>query len=138
MAGERGARNLASAPTHRALQPAPIVVAGPPQPRRHPRAHPPTAAVAPRRRAADAAPAAEGLEITFKGPDDKQVKLRLKMHTKMSKAFAAVSQKLGLEAQHKFLYEGIQVKNDDTPGDLNMESGAIITIAAHQDGGSRG
>lgn len=93
------------------------------------------------RRLSDEAPApapAEGLEITFRGPDDKTVKLRLKAHTKMSKAFTAVCNKLALdESKHKFVFEGTVVKADDTPGGLGMEGGALISIETHQDGGNR-
>jgi len=49
-----------------------------------------------------------------------------------------VTDKLALDpAKVKFVYEGTVVKGDDTAGGLHMESGALISVETHQDGGGR-
>lgn len=85
----------------------------------------------------DKKPLAEDkVTIKVKGPDDHELQFKLKASTPLMKLKKSYEQQKNItSAQLRYLYDGKEVNDQDTPESLGMSEGDVIDVFSTQVGG---
>lgn len=78
----------------------------------------------------------ESLSIKLQGGDGNEVYFKVKRKTVFAKVFKAYCSKMGVERETmRFLFDGVRVKDEDTPEKLQMNDEDIVEVMTQQTGG---
>ncbi|KAF2435833.1 ubiquitin-like protein [Tothia fuscella] len=81
-------------------------------------------------------PADNSITITVRDVQGQEIAFKIKPHTQLGKVMNAYREKKGLSRQAvRFLIDGTQINDDNTPASLELEDGDIIEVFLEQLGG---
>jgi len=84
----------------------------------------------------DSKPSGEHLSLKVKSQDGNEVYFKVKKTTAFSKVMTAYCKKVGQDPEQvRFLFDGVRVRPDQTPADLEMEDEDEIDAMVQQTGG---